>query len=296
MKFLTYEYNKKEYPAVMNLENEKIYSLDEIFGIGRFNTLIDFIRESTEDHLKDIESSLKEKVLEGKFLHDVNLLSPIPKPIHDIICVGVNYADHLKEAKSLMKDKNHEETMKPVYFSKRAIRIMGPNEDIKGEFELDNEFDYEVELAVIIGKEGRDIPKERVEEHVFGYSIFNDLTSRKLQREHNQWYKGKSLDGYSVMGPVILHKSQIPFPFELDVISRINGESRQHSNTKMFINDITKLVSDFSKGITLEAGDIIATGTPAGVGMGFEPKKYIKKGDLVECEIPGIGLLKNLII
>lgn len=296
MKFVTYKYNKKEYPGILDSESERIYSLDEIFGIGKFNTLVDFIRECTSEHLKKIENSLKEKVLEGKFLHDVILLSPIPRPIHDIICVGVNYADHLKETKSLMKDRDLKRPMKPVYFSKRATKIIGTNEDIKGEFELDNELDYEVELAVIIGKSGRDIPKDQVEEHIFGYSIFNDLSSRKLQRDHTQWYKGKSLDGYSVMGPLILHKSQLPFPFEVDVISRINEETRQHSNTRMLINDIATLISDFSKGITLEAGDIIATGTPAGVGMGFKPKRYMKKGDLVECEIPEIGILKNRIV
>lgn len=295
MKFVTYKYKGKEYPGVLDQKEEKVYSLDEIFGVDRFNSLIEFIKESNEEYLKIIEDSLKGKVTNGESLKDVVLISPIPKPIHDIICVGVNYTDHLKEAQSVIKDKSLNKITKPVYFSKRATRIIGPNEDIKGEFELDDEFDYEVEFAVIIGKSGRDIPKDKVEEYIFGYSIFNDLSSRKLQREHMQWFKGKSLDGYSVMGPVILHKSQLPFPIEVDVISRINGETRQDSNTKMLIHDIATLISDFSMGITLEPGDIIATGTPAGVGMGFKPGKFMKNGDVVECEIPKIGILKNLI-
>lgn len=296
MKFVTYQYKEKEYPGVLDQEKEKIYSLDEIFGIGKFKTLVEFIEESTGEHLKKVADTLKEKVLKGRFLHELVLLAPIPKPIHDIICVGFNYADHLKESPPAIKDGNLGKIAKPVYFSKRASRIIGSHEDIRGEFQLDNEIDYEVELAVIIGKRGRDIPKDEAEDYIFGYSVFNDLSSRRLQRDHTQWYKGKSLDGYSVMGPVILHQSQLPFPLEVDVISRINGETRQDSNTKVFIHDIATLISDFSQGLTLEPGDIIATGTPAGVGMGFDPPRYLQKGDIVECEIPDIGVLRNRIV
>ncbi|MGM0397255.1 MAG: fumarylacetoacetate hydrolase family protein, partial [Bacillota bacterium] len=272
------------------------YSMDEMFGVGRFNSLVEFIGSSTEKDLKKVENSLKEKALKGKALEDVVLVSPIPRPIHDIICLGINYADHLEESKGAIKDINLENVTKPVYFSKRAARIMGPDDDIEAALELDKDLDYEVELAVIIGKEGKDIPKEKVEDYIFGYSIFNDLSSRTLQMEHTQWYKGKSLDGYSVMGPVILHRSQLQLPFEVDVVSRVNGEKRQSSNTKMLIHDIATLISDFSRGITLEPGDIIATGTPAGVGMGLKPPRYMKRGDIVECEIPEIGVLRNKIV
>lgn len=296
MRFVTYRYKEKEYPGVLVQGKNKIYSLDAIFGLGKFNTLVDFIVESTDEYLKEIQDALTKNFLKGRLLRDVTLLSPIPKPVHDIICIGVNYADHLKESQSVAKDGSFDKITKPVYFSKRASRIIGPNEDIQGQFQLDDKFDYEVELAVIIGKHGRDIPKDRAEDYIFGYSVFNDLSSRSLQRDHSQWYKGKSLDGYSVMGPLILHQSQLSFPLEVDITSKINGETRQHSNTKMLIHDIATLISDFSRGITLAPGDIIATGTPAGVGMGFKPTKYLKKGDVVECEIPDIGLLKNRII
>jgi 2-keto-4-pentenoate hydratase/2-oxohepta-3-ene-1,7-dioic acid hydratase in catechol pathway len=155
--------------------------------------------------------------------------------------------------------------------------------------------DYEVELAVIIGKEGRNIAREEVEDYIFGYSIFNDISSRRLQREHLQWFKGKSLDTYSVLGPVIVHKSAFAYPPEVEIECRVNGEVRQHSNTNLLIHNIATIISDFSQGITLEPGDIIATGTPSGVGMGFKPPRFMKKGDLVECEIAGIGILRNRI-
>ncbi len=296
MKFVTYKLRDKEYPGVLDNEEKSVYSLDSVFGVGRFNTLVDFIGNAKEEHIKKIENTLKEKSIKTISIDDVTLLSPITKPIHDIICVGVNYADHLKEAQSAIKDGNLDKVTKPVYFSKRTTRIIGPDEEIKGEFDFDKEIDYEVELAVIIGKTGRDIPEDKVEDYIFGYSIFNDLSSRRLQRDHIQWFKGKSLDGYSVMGPVILHKSQLPFPMEVDVVSKVNGELRQNSNTRMLIQDIADIISDFSKGITLEPGDIIATGTPAGVGMGLNPPRYMVKGDVVQCEIPEIGVLRNKII
>ena len=148
---------------------------------------------------------------------------------------------------------------------------------------------------MIIGKRGRDIKKEDAEDYIFGYSVFNDLSARRLQKEHTQWYKGKSLDTYSIMGPSILYKEDLPFPIEVDVVSRVNGEQRQNGNTNMLIHDIPAIIEDFSKGITIEPGDIIITGTPAGVGMGFNPPRYLKSGDKVECEIKEIGRLITII-
>ena len=158
---------------------------------------------------------------------------------------------------------------------------------------MDEQLDYEVELAVIIGKEGKDIPADKAEEYIFGYSVFNDISSRRIQNRHGQWFKGKSLDTYTAMGPVVLHKSALPFPVEADVKSFVNGEKRQDSNTRFFLADIPQIIEDLSKGMTLEPGDIIATGTPAGVGMGSNPPRFMKKGDEVVCEIPQIGRLVN---
>ena len=180
-------------------------------------------------------------------------------------------------------------------FSKRAIEIIGPGDTVKSRMDLDEKLDYEVELAVVIGKRGTDIPKEKVEEYIFGYSVFNDISARELQGSHVQWYRGKSLDSFSSMGPVILHKSSLPFPVEVDIRSYVNGEIRQTSNTKLFLSNIGEIISEISSGITLEAGDIVITGTPSGVGLGLKPQKFMKKGDIVVCEIPEIGRLENII-
>ncbi len=226
-------------------------------------------------------------------LSEVVICPPIEKPIHEILCVGVNYLDHLKETKDTVK--GFKEATAPVYFSKRAISILGSGDTIELRDDLDDKLDYEVELAVVIGKRGKDIPKEEVEDYIFGYSVFNDISSRSLQKRHGQWFRGKSLDTYTAMGPAILHKSALPFPVKIDVRSYVNDELRQSSNTEMMIADIPSLISELSMGMTLEPGDIVATGTPAGVGMGFSPPKYLKKGDKVVCEISPIGKLVNYI-
>ncbi|MBW5378987.1 FAA hydrolase family protein, partial [Brachyspira pilosicoli] len=177
----------------------------------------------------------------------------------------------------------------------RAIYIIGHNHNINARLDLDEALDYEAELAIIIGKKAKDIKREEVNEYIFGYSIFNDISSRKIQKEHSQWYKGKSLDTYSSMGPCIVYKDDIKDVNNLNIKSTLNDEIRQNSNTKHMIHNIYELVSDISKGMTLEPGDIIATGTPSGVGMGFNPPKYMKNGDKITCSIENIGELTNYV-
>ena len=295
MKFISFKYKDRVQIGFMDKDEKGVYLINDLFVNKEFKDMNDFIGRVTDKELDKIE----EEILEGDDasleLEQVELLSPIPKPLHDIICLGVNYEDHLKESKVVLASSDSDKMQKPVYFSKRAIEIAGSGQNVKGFFDLDKYVDYEVELAVIIGKKGRDIKKEDAEDYIFGYSVFNDLSSRKLQKGHTQWYKGKSLDLYSIMGPSILHKNSLPFPIEVDVVSRVNGEIRQNGNTSMLIHDIPSIIEDFSKGITIEAGDIIITGTPAGVGMGFDPPRYLKAGDRVECEIKEIGTLVSII-
>ena len=178
-------------------------------------------------------------------------------------------------------------------FQKRASEIIGTNQSIKSRLDLDEKLDYEVELAVIIGKAGKNIAEKEAEKYIFGYSIFNDISSRGLQKEHIQWYRGKSIDTYSTMGPVILHKSLVPHPLELKICSEVNDEIRQNSNTKYMLSNVSKIISEISNGITLEPGDIIITGTPDGVGLGYNPPKFLKKEDIVKCKIEKIGELIN---
>ncbi|OUN15234.1 hypothetical protein B5G38_11560 [Gemmiger sp. An87] len=229
---------------------------------------------------------------ESFWLNQVRLLAPIERPIHDVMCVGVNYRAHYEECAAAV---HMEEPEAAVYFSKRCSRMTGPEESVESHAGLDLALDYEVELSVVLGKGGRDIAPQDVENHIFGYSVFNDISARTLQHSHMQWYRGKSLDGFCAMGPWIVTRDELPMPLNLNVESRLNGEVRQHSNTRAFIRDIPKLISELSQGITLEAGDIIISGTPAGVGMGFDPPRYMKPGDVIECEVEGIGVLRNRI-
>ncbi len=340
MKFVRFKKNNIEKIGIFNYDETRVLDLNEILN-KNFLSMIDVV-ENIDN--KDLEVLAKAKIdskYQGNLVKDIKICSPIKRSIHDIICVGVNYRDHLEETQKnfdkgfdkpkkivyfskrayeiIIKrsihdiicvgvnyrdhleetqknfDKGFDKPKKIVYFSKRAYEIIGPEDSVKSRMDLDKKLDYEVELAVIIGKKGKDIPEKDVEEYIFGYSIFNDFSARELQQSHVQWYRGKSLDTYSAMGPVILHKSALPFPIEVDIKSFVNGELRQSSNTRLFLADIPKIISEISTGITLEAGDIIITGTPAGVGLGFNPPKFLKKGDQVICEIPEIGKLKNII-
>lgn len=297
MKFVRFKKDNKEFIGILTKDENSVIEVSSVLSETKFATMIELIENVSENDIVKLKKVLAGEIL--NFVHynilEVTICSPIKKPIHDIICVGVNYRDHLEETKESFGDGSFKEPASCVYFSKRAIEIIGPNDVIKSRLDLDEQLDYEVELAVIIGKKGSCIPREKVEEYIFGYSVFNDISSRQLQQKHLQWYRGKSLDTYTSMGPSIIYKTDLPFPIEVDVISSINNEVRQNSNTRLFLADIPALISEISNGITLEPGDIIATGTPSGVGMGFKPPRFMKKGDIVTCEIPEIGKLTNIV-
>lgn len=295
MKFLTFIHEGKEQIGVLSLDEKKVLRISRILGHERYEDMNRFIEEATDTDIEILSQVLRNERNVGVALNEIKYCSPIIRPKHDIICVGVNYASHISESSIFLKD-DLENRDKPVYFSKRTTRITGHEEEICAFSDIDEELDYEVELAVIIGKEGINIPKDKALDYIFGYSIFNDVSARSLQKEHLQWYKSKSLDTHSVLGPVIVHKSAVEYPLKLKIKSVVNGEVRQESNTELLMNDVSSIISDFSRGITLEPGDIIATGTPGGVGKGFDPPRFMKKGDTVACEIEGIGILKNRIV
>lgn len=296
MKFITFNDGTKEKIGVLTNDQTKVLEISSILkNIPDTYSMTDFIAHSTDEDIKFLEENIIKK--DSSFIYhsieNIKLYSPIKRPIHDILCVGVNYAEHLKEAQDNLKGGHSLEPTETVFFSKRSNNIIGSNENIIGRFDLDISLDYEVELAVIIGKTGKDIKREDAEEYIFGYSVFNDISSRKIQRAHAQWFKGKSLDTYSAMGPVIVSKDEIPMPFELNVSTTVNNEIRQSSNTRQFISDIPKIIADLSAGMTLEAGDIIITGTPSGVAMAMRPEKFLQSGDTIICEIEKIGKLIN---
>lgn len=292
MKFVSFlEWNNTEAIGILTRNEQSVIPIADIISEFKNYNMINFIQNCNKDILDQLEKEI-DTFKQTYSIEKIQLLSPITKPIHDIICVGVNYQDHINEVKDNINDIKN---IKPVYFSKRAIYIIGHNHNINARLDLDEALDYEVELAIIIGKTAKDIKPQDVKEHIFGYSIFNDISSRKMQKEHSQWYKGKSLDTYSSMGPCIVYKDDIKDINNLNIKSTLNDETRQSSNTKHMLHNIEELVSDLSRGMTLEAGDIIATGTPSGVGMGFNPPKYMKTGDKITCYIENIGELTNYV-
>ena len=230
---------------------------------------------------------------EGIDLGELRLLAPIPEPRQDVICLGMNYMDHSAEAAKWGKDDFVKNAGKAVYFSKRAAYIVGPGGEIDPHFDIVDGLDYEAELAVVLGKDAYRVSKEDAFDYVLGYSVLNDVSARNLQKAHKQFYFGKSLDTHTTMGPWIVTRDELPGAPELDIRCFINGEKRQDSNTRYMIFGVAEVIAELSQGMTLKAGAIIAMGTPAGVGMGFEPPKYLACGDVVRCEIDGIGVLEN---
>lgn len=224
--------------------------------------------------------------------HAVRLLAPYTDPPRNILCIGINYSEHLKELdRPLLAEQKLPET--PFVFTKPRTAIAHPDSAVDGHAAETLSYDYEVELAVIIGKAGKNIFRKDAMEHVFGYSIMNDMSARDLQRVTTQWYRGKCLDESAPFGPCIATKDSIPDPQNLSIRCRINGEMRQDSHTSHMLFDVATIISVVSIGSTLLPGDIISTGTPAGVGMSFSPPRFLKPGDAMELEIEGIGTLRN---
>ncbi len=225
----------------------------------------------------------------------VKILAPITEPANDIICLGINYRSHDEELPQEFTAEKIQKREVPVYFSKRANRCVDPDGIIDGHFDVVKKLDYECELAVIIGKDCKDVSEEDAENYIFGYTILNDVTARDVQTAHKQWYFGKSLDTFAPMGPCIVTTEEFPFPPALEITCKVNGELRQKSNTKNLVHSIPYIISELSHGMTLKCGTIISTGTPAGTGVGMNPPRFLKSGDVIECEIEGIGVLRNTV-
>lgn len=223
-------------------------------------------------------------------VEEIQWLAPIPRPSKNIFCIGKNYADHAIEMGSAADIPAHL-----MLFSKAPTSVTGHEGDVLAHQQVTTELDYEGELAVIIGKTCKNIKEEEAMDHVFGYTLINDVTARDLQEKHKQFLLGKSLDTSCPMGPVIVHQSAIQNPSSLQIETRVNGEVRQKGNTEQFIFGIANIIATIAKGTTLEPGDIIATGTPAGVGKGFNPPRFLKPGDVMEVTIEEIGTLRNTV-
>ncbi|MGZ3626173.1 MAG: fumarylacetoacetate hydrolase family protein, partial [Ktedonobacteraceae bacterium] len=228
-------------------------------------------------------------------LSDIQLAAPIPRPRKNLMCLGWNYADHAKET-ALIRGQDTKAPEYPVIFTKAPTTINSPYGNIVIDPKVSVEVDWEVELAVIIGNGGKNISEEDAMSHVFGYTVLNDVTARDLQSRHKQFFKGKSIDGYCPMGPWIVTADEINDPQQLEVRLRVNGITKQEGNTSMMVFPIRTIIAILSQGMTLEPGDIIATGTPSGVGFARNPPEFLKAGDVMETEVEGIGILRNVVV
>ena len=282
MKFITFERDGEALPGVW-LGEGHIADLSSAFGsilalIEAGEAGLSAARELVAD--EDVHLSAA-----------VQLLAPIPRTRKNVFCVGRNYVDHVKEGARFPGAAEVKLPEVPQFFTKAPTAINAPGAPVRLDEGLTKLLDYEVELAVVIGKAGRDIPKERAYEHVFGYTIANDITARDLQRRHDQWFKGKSLDTSLPLGPWIVDAEEIGDPTTLDLSLTVNGQERQRANASMMIFDIPTIIASLSAGMTLEPGDIIATGTPSGVGYAMTPPQGLKDGDVVVARIDRIGEL-----
>ena len=282
MKLVTYLHNGKEAVGVLSEDGTAVHPLP----FPDMNALIEAPREQLLAAAEAAKGALP--------LAAVTLLAPIPWPRQDIICLGMNYRDHLTEAANYDSAFAKERPV-TVYFSKRVSQAVAPEGFIESHPGLVERLDYEAELAVIIGRTVKNVKAADAADYIFGYTILNDVSARLLQTSHKQFYFGKSLDGFTPMGPCITTADEIAFPPALTLTTQVNGELRQNSNTELLLNSIAEIIEELSSGMTLLPGTIIATGTPAGVGMGFDPPKFLKPGDVVECSIEGIGTLRNTV-
>jgi 2-keto-4-pentenoate hydratase/2-oxohepta-3-ene-1,7-dioic acid hydratase in catechol pathway len=229
-------------------------------------------------------------------LAEIRVLAPIPRPAKNVFCVGRNYVEHIAEGARAQKIALDLPEY-PVFFTKPPTAVIGPGEAIPVQVEVSTKIDYEVELAVVIGKRGRNIRASEALDHVFGYTIVNDVTARDLQRRHGgQFLKGKGLDGSCPMGPAIVTRDEIGDPGQLAIRLWVNDELRQDGNTRDMIFPVAQLIESLSEGLTLEPGDVLATGTPSGVGYAMSPPQFLKHGDVVTCEVEAIGRLTNPVI
>ena len=301
MRFYTAVFNDKEELLVGFEQGARAYRLSLLarlmpkLAFADMNALVMGWNEEVKAALASLAAN--EDVLRGAAVNvdELQLCAPIVHPRQDVVCLGINYDAHAQEAGRFSDEAFGGERPYTIYFSKRVSRATATKELVPSYKGLVDSLDYECELGVVLGKDCKGVTKEEAKQYIFGYTIINDISARNLQTRHKQWYLGKSLDGFTPMGPCIVTADEIGDEQSLDISCTVNGELRQNSNTKYMIQTVCGAISELSQGMTLQAGTIIATGTPAGVGMGMQPPQFLQTGDVVECRIAKIGILTNTI-
>ena len=293
MHLISYIYKNKTSSGILTKDKTKIISFE---NCGLSNDINEVIHNDNIAKLSDIQNNYNKDLID---LSEVKIISPIPFPRRDIICVGKNYFEHAEEFHKSGFDSSAGKSAvpdHPIIFTKATTSVVGPNDNIIADNDPSNSIDYEGELGVIIGKDSKNIKKDNAYDVVFGYTVINDVTARNLQNQHKQWFIGKSPDTFCPMGPAIVTKDEITDVTKLNLVTKVNGEKRQDAIVSDLIFDIPTLIETITKSTTLVAGDIIATGTPVGVGIGFSPPKFLVKGDKVTVSINGIGELNNTVV
>lgn len=300
MRFVTFEYKEQQRIGMLNEDQTRVIDLVKVLNekgstVNSPSSLLEAM-DLGESFIHEVTASiywLEKRNIEDYsfFLKDpeLRLLAPIPRPRKNIFCVGKNYAAHAIEMGSAHDIPEHL-----LMFTKAPTTVIGTEGRVLNHAHLTNELDYEGEIAVVIGKKGKAIKEEEAYDYIFGYTLLNDITARNLQKKHKQFFLGKSLDTTCPMGPWITHSSLVKDSV-LEIETKVNGELRQKGSIDQMIFSIPTIISVISQGMTLEPGDIIATGTPSGVGSGFKPPKYLKSGDQIEVRVDELGVLKNTI-
>ena len=289
MKLITFTRNGCAEEELGLLRGERVLPLGEHgFSYADMNELI--CRSTPEER-----AAMAAAEGETLPLASVRLLSPIPRPTQDVLCLGLNYADHAKEASGFSSDAFGVELAAPIFFSKRVNYSQGTGDPIPAHRDLTQQLDYENELAVVIGRDAWQVSEEDAQDYVFGYTVLNDVSAREVQTRHKQWHFGKSLEGFCPMGPCLVTKDEFSWPPAQRIYTTLNGKLMQDSRTDFLLHPIAEIISVLSHGFVLRAGSIIATGTPKGVLMGIPGAEFLKSGDVVTCGIEGIGELVNTV-
>jgi 2-keto-4-pentenoate hydratase/2-oxohepta-3-ene-1,7-dioic acid hydratase in catechol pathway len=290
MKFVTFRNGRTDHVGMMTPREEALFDLT---AAGIAPTMIDLVGSvDLRDRIDRVAATAPTIPLKS-----VKLLAPIPVPPRNIFCVGKNYSDHAKEFGGSGFDSGSiggsEAPEFPIVFTKPPSTVIGPGDAIRSDLDPLASVDYEAELAVVIKRPGRVTDSDDPMSFVFGYTIFNDVTSRELQKRHKQWLLGKGIDTFGPMGPAILSADAVQDVRSLQIMLTVNGERRQSASIADLIFDIPSLIRTIGRSISFQPGDIIATGTPAGVGIGFKPPRYLRPGDRLRIEVPAIGVLEN---